>query len=73
METMSAEGQVTSRRVYTFTHISFYRSLRSSCDSVVKALDFYPSSLGSSPVITHMSHWWHQEVRVSRQNVPVCQ
>ena len=60
METTSAKGQVTSRLVYTFTHISLYRSLRNSCDSLVKALYFYPSSLGSSPAITHMSHWWQQ-------------
>jgi len=35
-------------------------STRSSCDTVVKALDLHPANLGLIPTGTHVSHW-HQE------------
>ena len=32
-----------------------------SCGSLVIMLDFDPANLGSSPVVTHISCWWHQQ------------
>jgi len=59
-------NHITSKVSSQFVHKFLKIILRNSRESVVKAMDLDPASLGLIPVGTHMSHWWRQEGHPSK-------